>query len=783
MYGRLASRPPYTRYTFRIDGRSYARYLRDQMETYLADQGELPIGVTLDLPKSYVDMTGDGEFWVGENGLPLRQILHLHFPPRPDEQEITADVTVDFDFGDAALNQQRTPPLPTLLRLSAKTMSRIPQYTVVLALSLAFCFVLIAYRGSKKLYAALALVLIASMVVTPLLQSLYAADFNERQAIQNREAEAREQESNLQQTMNTTGDRVRSPAQRQSTRAPETTNDTSDSNANDDCDPDAPGDTDDDGLTDGEECVLGTSDDVDDSDNDGLTDGEEVTGFDYDGKTWYTDPLAPDTNDDGLGDVVEWNTGRADGDPPPDLDGDGTPNLFDHDNDDDGVPDNLDLSPFYRGDTTFTADDPFELIVDDLNEDQPTFVEFQLRPTNPDHLWYAFNVLDWPKGDDRGQIQDDDGATFFDVDNSTNRSPNDNGDLKMVPMLEIRITGSPDNLPSEDDLLPYGIFVQDLDDHGNDKVIYVPLQLIIENRGDERVAFAGKMRYLPSPSSQGGSGGGWGNAHQVRLVWVIKALVDVCSRTKDGRCDEYEEMNVTQVIQTYADDWTLTGLNVREDHGTDYDVIFEDPAEDADLEDDSTLLFLTYGLERTFVAGSDCEDIDDKGTEDPDDDTCVEGDGERDITVEEIYRRWNYATNDEATDHERWSLENILTVYTYTYETLDEAIATMAMTETKAILDDHFTAHAPVTPTLLLAREERSRNLNLDASVNDDEGHSLVRRQSPPLDRHPRPRRRPHRNHRRSQLGAISLRGRRVGRLPHRRLLGRAASPPQRRLC
>lgn len=101
----------YTRYTFRIDGRSYARYMRDQMETYLADRGELPIGVTLDLPKSYVDMTGDGELWVGEDGLPLRQILHLRFPQRADEQEITADVTVDFGFGDVARNEQPIPPL------------------------------------------------------------------------------------------------------------------------------------------------------------------------------------------------------------------------------------------------------------------------------------------------------------------------------------------------------------------------------------------------------------------------------------------------------------------------------------------------------------------------------------------------------------------------------------------------------------------------------------------------------------------------------------------------
>ncbi len=73
----------FTRYIFRVDGRAYATYLRDQLETRLAEQGELPPGASLDLPKQYVDMTGAGELWVGDDGLPLRQILHLHFPPAP----------------------------------------------------------------------------------------------------------------------------------------------------------------------------------------------------------------------------------------------------------------------------------------------------------------------------------------------------------------------------------------------------------------------------------------------------------------------------------------------------------------------------------------------------------------------------------------------------------------------------------------------------------------------------------------------------------------------------
>ncbi len=79
-------------------------------------------------------------------------------------------------------------------------------------------------------------------------------------------------------------------------------------------------------------------------------------------------------------------------------------------------------------------------------------VEFQLRPENADHLWYSQNVLDWPEGDLQGNIQDADGKTFYDVDSTTPPSPNANGDVRMVPMLEIRFANAAGNLPPAADL-------------------------------------------------------------------------------------------------------------------------------------------------------------------------------------------------------------------------------------------------------------------------------------------------------------------------------------------
>ena len=104
-------------------------------------------------------------------------------------------------------------------------------------------------------------------------------------------------------------------------------------------------DSDGDGLTDGEEVnQLGTFGDRVDSDNDGISDYLEVKGFSYNGQQWYLDPNEQDTNRDGRTDAQEC-TIWVPSDPTynasgicPDSNGNGTPDVFDHDNDGDGVP-------------------------------------------------------------------------------------------------------------------------------------------------------------------------------------------------------------------------------------------------------------------------------------------------------------------------------------------------------------------------------------------------------------------------------------------------------------
>ena len=91
----------FTRYGFTLDGPAFAAYMHEQMMTAMRAKGELPPGVTLEPSPYYQAMTGAGELWIGENGLPLRQILDLRFPEQKDER-VEAHMTVNFSMAGSA---------------------------------------------------------------------------------------------------------------------------------------------------------------------------------------------------------------------------------------------------------------------------------------------------------------------------------------------------------------------------------------------------------------------------------------------------------------------------------------------------------------------------------------------------------------------------------------------------------------------------------------------------------------------------------------------------------
>lgn len=710
----------YTRYAFDIDGPGFARYVREQLQAELAAKGRLPVGISLDLPRQYVEMTGSGELWIGADGLPLRQMLDLTFP-QPDGGRVQARVTANFaDFGQHAAvgaGDKVSTALTRLFDVSPLQASAWRQAAagwlwtfVAILLLLPLFWLALTHHRSPHLYTALALLIVLSMLLTPFLQGQQVMAYHEEQTAAPSAAAAAAAAGPASSLLSPP---LSPPAISPFLGMLDTT--TTDTTT---CELDGAlyeaGDTDDrdgDGLTDYEECILGTDPTYEDSDGDLISDAQEVEAG--------GDPMARDSNGDGILDTSEWPAGDDTG--PADTDGDGVTDILDDDNDNDGVPDGLDLSPFAAGSETFGESTPFSLIVDDLTEGEPTFVEFQLRPVNEDHLWYAFNVFDWPQGDDAGVMRDVDGKTF--ADSGATGASDADGDIKLIPMLEIRIRGDDDNLPepvehvvTHDDGTTstelryptlqndYGIIVRSVQQTAAGgatetvKAAYVPLHLVTDSKTGQHQAFSGRMVYEPDDV--------WGNADEVRLTWVVAALADVCTGAGADGCQTYD-YNRVQILHTYYEEWTLTGMHVREDHGVDLAIVYEDPAEDDNLNEDIGLVQMVASLDELFLTGRDCDAVTDDGA-------CA-GDGERDITVAEIERR--FALDSSPTITEQWGITTTFGIVRNSYDHVDQALATTVQTRTLSILNGVFSDYRPITPTLLFVREEQARILNLDGGA------------------------------------------------------------------
>ncbi|MCP4164656.1 MAG: LamG domain-containing protein [Chloroflexi bacterium] len=867
----------FTRYNFTIDGPAFADYARMQLQRTLQARGELPPDMQLSPSPYYAGMTGNGELWVGEDGLPLRQILRLQFPEQRQEH-VRAEITVDFkEYGEAALVGLFGIDTAGLLQNSISALNKLAALAAISALGLA----LVNYRRRKRMQQAAVLSMIFLIVVSPLLSSWRTVGFFDTQRAEAATQESQREEyetvrSVREQSAQSTFDPHASPLTAedlaetrtalavaspdyavgpteawnytapadalaqwadsayasseygnpgngavQATGAPDITQCGDQSSAwaplSNGSDPEwlrlrystpvyatgvrihetnlggfvsrldlvepdgtvhplstdfdetpCPGyfelsfsqtpylvsevivhtqisgweeidavqllgwgtpvdtgadsdgdgisdydelvigtdpanaDTDDDHLTDFQEVSLGTDPTTADTDGDEIMDGDEVKPFIYAGKEWFSDPLQMDTNKDGLSDLQEGVTGV-------DTDGDGIPDLHDPDNDDDLVPDRVDLSPFTHAglNAPYSANKPFEVTMNGLTPGKYTFLDLQLRPTDPDHLWYAYNVLDWPI-DHEGQIQDWDGKTFADQVTQGTVVNEDNGDMRLTPMLEIRIYGTNTNLPPLDILKAYNISLSDLTQDGTahtpviGKVAYVPLVMVSDSATGGRVAFSAHIPYLPTAN--------WGSAHEMRMVWSVQVLTDIpCDPNDQAAIDKEGCMavpgdpakgliyNRPQVVQSYGDEWYLTGANVTEDIAVRTATAFEDPATDNDLYSDDALWPLLFGLDEAFLTDADR------------------------LSVDDIKARFNHPTNNGVTDDMRWGIEDIIRVERDggdDYLSQDMATRTVTMTRTKQILDDYFSPHwntsNPITPALLFIQEAEYRGMGLD---------------------------------------------------------------------
>jgi hypothetical protein len=256
--------------------------------------------------------------------------------------------------------------------------------------------------------------------------------------------------------------------------------------------------SDDDGLPDSVELVIGTDPFNPDSDFDGLSD--------YDEAFMGMDPEKADSNDDRFPDFREVTEVSLD------LDGDGLPNAWDPDNDGDGVPDYLDLSPFAKT----SLESGFEIAVE--TSGGPTYVSFQIRTNDPDHMRLIQQSWDWPT-ESRGSFKDLDGS----VD-----------DVVIVPTLVIDCGG----LPSQADLEDYGIIV-------DGSTAYVPLFPVWEY--GNMVALKGRM-YFPATESS------LSTSFDLSLIWRVSGLNDHEARAFASESGGYLQLQPDGTILAYGDE-------------------------------------------------------------------------------------------------------------------------------------------------------------------------------------------------------------------------------------
>ena len=711
------------RYGFDLDGPEFAAAMARELASSMRERGELPANAQVSIPAQYRDMTGEGELWVDEStGLPLRIDVTVRFPPQGDSV-VTAGIRTDFSrFGYADSG-------PTAIADRLVVQPLATGASLIPVLLLAVAVFMLCRRHPDAMRPALVIVVVFAMLFAgPLAPTASAASGDETSPAARAATGDADVIATLTRQVQLEGAGVVDPhLDRMAAVGPPLFQvggvDTDGDGIPDEeeqelgTDPLEP-DSDGDGLDDDEEIQIGTDPLSDDTDGDGYSDLVELEGFTLPGDTtvWYPDPNLADSNDDGIPDSIEWDV--TDGGTPADTDGDGVPDLFDTDNDGDGVPDHRDLSPFTAVNETFDDENPLALTLDGLTPGGlPTFVELQLRPANPDHLRFALRPLDWPQ-DLLGQIRD--------VNDSTD-------DLSLVPMLEIGFPTNAPVVPDADVLAPYSIRLNDTEDPDT---AYVPLSMITDERTSEQVAFGGRMRYQ-SP----GAGRDWGGAHEVRLVWTVRVDNDIACTPGDPDplpgdpdvpvdsvcgADGYR-YDRPQSVHTYTGGWTMTGLQVIEEHGAQTALIHEDPAvDDDDLENGPTWALADVLSERLLTA------MPDGG-----------GNDVYALELDDLAARFDHAS--ASTVDDRYGLPDVFSVDQRSHDTFDDAMRAVTEDVYDEVLPrygsaDGWNVSTSSMPLVMTVYATDTRTLTLDdrLAVGDRvqwTGHALRLDVVPAIDR------------------------------------------------
>jgi hypothetical protein len=185
----------FRRYAFNVDGPGFASYMRTLIEQQVARKNKLSTGISVTLPQHYANMAGTGEFWIGPDGLPARQILKLTFPT-DGESDVRAEVTVNFSkFGG---------PAASGLGAFAAWLPELeytPEELSCVLLACAVAALVIVYRRARPLYIGLTTVVVVAMTWSPLARGTQAAAAADQTTLLTEQARQRQQVAAQQQTI------------------------------------------------------------------------------------------------------------------------------------------------------------------------------------------------------------------------------------------------------------------------------------------------------------------------------------------------------------------------------------------------------------------------------------------------------------------------------------------------------------------------------------------------------------------------------------------------------
>src|SRR3990172_13105121 len=577
--------PNLQRYGFIIDGPQYAEYVRLQAEAALKAEPGAPQGLSIKPMPVLEQLSGQGELWVNEAGLPVREIIKLEIPEVNPQYSARISITANFsaygkvdalptavqDAGgtwrlEGSLSDEVFPfegestglensaaiPTETSQALEPAWWTRFlptlplqvsPSATVLFGVALlAAVFILYYRRNPKRCYAITVVTIITAMVLSPVLESAGLVRYFERKALAAEESAAGTSE--LLQTLGFDTNQSSNAATLETSAVQANIGRTItpgspvrpnqallQQESGDDllvrCGQGTEGvDSDSDGLDDPLELCLGTNLYDADSDGDSIPDKAEIDGFNLGNIHWDSNPMEPDSNGDGTMDTLEWaaTTAAPNGQAVSfDIDGDSLPNLFHQHDDGDAVPDVHDLSPFALSGYTTTAD----LSLSGGATNEYTSIEIQMQPEEPIHLRYTTTALDWPS-DHRGNVKD--------LDDST-------ADLRLIPYLIV----TTNKAPAADLGQKYG-FRSWLDDNGQ-YVIMAPLAPVQESGAVH--SFYAKIVYAPSNFTD--------LSWNAEMVWMAEMQNDYSV--------DWVVNSESKTLHEYQDSFRITGLKITKDHG------------------------------------------------------------------------------------------------------------------------------------------------------------------------------------------------------------------------